>query len=284
MAEDNGALSPIEAADVAAHGEENRRRFLRALNGNGNIPWQWRRLRQIHSALVWEALPREGAAFRLGAQVPTATETPTDAGDGLLSSTPGLLLTIRTADCVPILIADARLRVVAAVHAGWRGTAQRIAQRAVGEMRAQFQSRPEDLRAAIGPSIRGCCYEVGADVRETFFGQFGDAGTLFQEAEPDPISARYPMLFLTGAPPGHPRDPRWNPNCNWRLDLAEANRRQLVAAGLRGEAVEVMPYCTACRSDLFFSYRRDRITGRMAAAIGVAPPPAARGRRRSENA
>ena len=208
-------------------------------------------LRQVHSDLIWLD-PAPGAA-----------------GDGLLTRQPGRWPTLRTADCCPILLVDARRRAVAAVHAGWRGTVAGIAEKAVGEMRAAWGSRPQDVRAALGPSIRGCCYEVGAEVQRAFRARFDYADELFLEAEEDPLRTRYPMLFLTGAPPGHPYDPRWNRETPLRLDLAAANRRQLLQAGLPSDAIEVLPYCTACHPELFYSHRRGDV-GRMLSGIGIA--------------
>ena len=97
------------------------------------------------------------------------------AGDGLITNAPGLLLAIKTADCVPVLVVDIKRRVVAAFHAGWRGTVARIVEKGVGEMRHQFGSLPRDLRAAIGPCIRRCCYRVGHEVRAEFESQFSYA-------------------------------------------------------------------------------------------------------------
>src|SRR5579864_1435965 len=94
------------------------------------------------------------------------------AGDGLITNRPGLLLSILAADCLPILLVDTRQRAVAAIHCGWRGTASGMAQKAVGTMKMIFGSRERDLRAAIGPGIRGCCYKVGPDVVTEFESQF----------------------------------------------------------------------------------------------------------------
>src|SRR5580704_8403195 len=107
-------------------------------------------LKQIHSGLVLEAVPPGGDRF--------------SEGDGLVTKAPGMLVGVRTADCVPILIADERTRAIAAVHAGWRGTASRVERAAVEKMAAEFGSQPEDLHAAMGPAFRECCYEVGAEV------------------------------------------------------------------------------------------------------------------------
>lgn len=208
-------------------------------------------LRQIHSNLVWPD-PHPG-----------------QAGDGMFTRRPGVLLTIRSADCCPVLLVDIRRRAVAAVHAGWRGTLARIAAAAAGEMRAAYGTLPNDLLAAIGPCIRGCCYEVGPEMQQAFAARFAASDAWFQAAEPDPVRDRYPMLFMTGAPPGHPRDPRWNPSSPARLDLQAALRSQLEEAGLAAAAIEVLPYCTRCRSDLFYSHRRGD-TGRMLSAIGLA--------------
>jgi polyphenol oxidase len=151
-------------------------------------------------------------------------------GDALISDHPGSLLAIRTADCVPVLIADPVRRVCAAVHAGWRGTAAGIVAKTVGEMARKFSSRPADLVAAIGPAIGKCCYEVGPEVA----GEFGFTGRS-------------------------------------HLDLPETNRRQLLESGLQPRNVDTADLCTACGADDFHSYRRDKTTGRMVSAIGIAP-------------
>jgi len=242
--------------DTRENVEENLRRFLAALTvGRAPTPLHLVTLKQIHSALVWR--DRDGQA----------------RGDGVWTSTRNVCVGVRVADCVPILLADRRRPAVAAVHAGWRGTLARIVEKAVGELLAAG-SRPEDLVAAIGPSIRQCCYSVGPEVVQAFQGRFPETSGLFGDAEGDPVRDRFPMLFLTGAPPGHPYDARWNNDIGARLDLAEANRRQLVAAGLPAAAIDVLPYCTACQPELFFSYRREGAqTGRLLAAIARLPAP-----------
>ena len=111
-------------------------------------------LKQIHSGTVVEALSPGGDRFA--------------EGDALVTRSPGLVVGVRTADCVPILIVDARTHAVASVHAGWRGTAQQIASSAVRELITRFGSRAEDLHAAAGPSIGPCCYEVGDEVARQF--------------------------------------------------------------------------------------------------------------------
>ena len=142
-----------------------------------------------------------------------------------------MLLAIQTADCLPIILVDSKHRAVGVFHAGWRGTVKRIVEKGVGEMRRRFGSRPRDLKAAIGPGIHGCCYEVGAEVREKFESQFAYAAKLFREVEEsDPVREKYPMLFLTARAPGHSVLPK-----KIFLDLVEANRQQLLAVGRAGE-------------------------------------------------
>ena len=207
-------------------------------------------LRQVHSAMVW------------------VDPEPGQAGDGMITQHSGRLLTIRTADCCPILLVDTRQRVVAAVHAGWRGTVARIAAIAVGEMQSQLGTLPQDIRAALGPCIGSCCYEVGEDVRSAFAARFSNSERWFFAAEPDPVRSRYPMLFMTGAPPGHPYDPRWNHTPAHRLDLHAALRQQLVESGVSDAAVETISACTACERARWYSHRRGD-TGRLLSAIGV---------------
>lgn len=237
------------ASGNLAHSPAAQRRFARVVYGGEAELTQ---LRQIHSALVWRD-PKPGTA-----------------GDAAFSRKRGHVLAIRTADCLPILIADTRTLAFAAIHAGWRGTLARIAEKAVGELRAAFGTDPAHLRAAIGPGIRACCYEVGEEVVQAFQARFDYAAALVHDVEDDPLRTRYPMLFLTGAPPGHPYDPRWNPQHPRRLDLADANRRQLIAAGVPAAAIDVLPYCTACHPELFFSHRRGE-RARMLSAIGRRP-------------
>jgi polyphenol oxidase len=224
---------------------ENRRRFLSALDAD---QLTLAPLKQIHSDVVHHF------------------ETPPDAphrGDASATNRPGLLLAVQTADCVPILLVDLRKRAVAAVHAGWRGTLQRIVVKAIGKMTMQFGSRPEDVVAALGPSIGGCCYEVGVEVAVEFQSQFASARDWFDELrtgdEPNPLQ------WLNMTPPGHQPPPR-----NVLLDLRKANRAQLLDAGLLPKNIFASHLCTACRRDLLFSYRKEGPrTGRLMAVIGI---------------
>lgn len=133
-------------------------------------------------------------------------------------------------------------------------------------MRRCFGTRPRDLKAAIGPGIHGCCYNVGPEVREEFESQFAYAERLFRVVEEtDPVREKYPMLFLTARAPGHSELPK-----KIYLDLVEANRQQLLAAGLSAKSIEASPLCTNCRTDLLFSYRAENAkTGRMMAVAGI---------------
>jgi len=159
------------------------------------------------------------------------------AADALITSTPGLLVGVRTADCVPILIVDERLRAVAAVHAGWRGSALGVAARAVAALSARLSSRPEDLLAALGPAICGRCYQVGPEVAQRF-------------------SPWFPELSAASRPV--------------RLDLVEVNRRQLIQAGLAAVRVYSGAPCTSCQPQEFYSHRRGSgESGRMLSAVGI---------------
>lgn len=187
-------------------------------------------------------------------------------GDGLITATPGLLLAIQTADCLPVILVDTRHHAVGVFHAGWRGTVKRIVEKGVGEMFRCFGTRARDLKAVIGPGIQGCCYEVGQEVRIKFESQFPYAASLFRELkESDPVREKYPLLFLTARAPGHSELP-----AKMFLDLVEANRQQLLAAGVSRKNIEASPLCTNCHPDLLFSYRAEKgKTGRMMAVAGI---------------
>jgi hypothetical protein len=186
----------------------------------------------------------------------------------VISAAPGVLVAIQTADCIPVLVADRRRRVVAAFHAGWRGTVKRIVELGVGRMRLEFGCRPEDLVAAIGPGVGQCCYAVGEEVLSEFESQFSYGRELFREVfDSDPVRTKYPMLFLTQRAPGHsPVGPQLH------LDLVEANRRQLLDAGLGASAISTTGGCTSCHTEMFFSHRASQgHAGRMMSMIGVKP-------------
>jgi polyphenol oxidase len=241
------------SSDDPNHVTENRGLFVSAATGGKEILGMVT-LRQIHSSLI-----RRVAADDVNTPL---------KGDGLLTDHPGVLLGIQTADCIPVLVADRKNRAVAAFHAGWRGTLARIVENGVGRMRLEFGSRPEHLIASIGPGIGQCCYSVGDEVRQQFESQFPYAPELFREVyDSDPVKEKYPMLFLTARAPGHSE---LGPAMH--LDLVEANRRQLLAAGLKKASIFVTGQCTGCNTDRFFSHRMERgFTGRMMSVIGIAP-------------
>jgi polyphenol oxidase len=237
----------------------NRELFLKELgvaNGRGN--WPLVSLRQIHSDLIHRVD---------GMRADRQPEQPL-AGDGLVTDTPGLVLAVQAADCLPIILVDRKRRAVGVFHAGWRGTVNRIVEKGVGEMRKHFRSDPRNLVAAIGPGVHGCCYEVGEEVRTKFETQFAYANTLFREVkESDPVREKYPLLFLTARAPGHGELP-----VKLFLDLVEANRRQLLDAGLLAKNIDTAAPCTACHPELLFSFRAEKgVTGRMMAAVGIRP-------------
>jgi purine-nucleoside/S-methyl-5'-thioadenosine phosphorylase / adenosine deaminase len=158
-------------------------------------------------------------------------------GDALISNVPGLTLAIRTADCLPVLIADPENRAVAAVHAGWRGTVQEIVLEAIRAMSAEYGSRRENLVIAVGPGIGGCCYEVGPEVAEQFSRFFPERQDLHGTT---------------------------------KIDLPESTIRQLRRNGGRAGQIDSSGLCTRCLADQFHSYRRDgQAAGRMVSALGI---------------
>jgi YfiH family protein len=155
-----------------------------------------------------------------------------------------VLAGVKTADCVPILIGDPVTGAFAAVHAGWRGTLATAVIAGVERLAKDYDARPQDLRVAIGASAGPCCYEVGSEVIEAFTKKFVEGVKLF-----------------TPTRPGHAL-----------VDLLKANRDQLVSTGVKPERIHTAPLCTMCRTDLFFSYRKEKSihgkVGRLMAVIG----------------
>lgn len=170
--------------------------------------------RQVHGAAVLHVPPLAPGA----------------EADALLTEAEGQAVGVVTADCVPILLADERGRAVAAVHAGWRGSAQRVAERAVHAL-ARASGGAAGLLAVIGPHIGPCCYEVDDPVRDAV-----GHGPVFAPSDRD----------------GH-----------YRLDLHALNRDQLLHAGVRPERIDSVDGCTSCDRERFFSHRRDGPTGRL---------------------
>ena len=158
-----------------------------------------------------------------------------EPADAVITGLSAVAIGVKTADCVPILLADEKKGAIGAVHAGWRGTAAAILPAAIGKMNEACCCRPEDIRIAIGPSIRGCCYEVGRDV-------------LTQVSE---ATGGFLKILATNE----------NGILKARLDLAEANRAQALQAGAKAENIWVSDVCTCCNTGRFNSYRRETIAG-----------------------
>ena len=238
-----GGVSPMpdNALNLAGFNEdaaenilENRRRFLKLFGGSWNLAGCW----QMHGTDVrvvrdtTEARPAENATGD------------TIYCDAVISNATHVLAGVKTADCVPILIGDPQTGSFAAVHAGWRGTYAGVVLYALERLTKEYQSQPENLRVAIGPAAAACCYEVGSEVINGFRERFPTAKDLF-----------------TPTRDGHA--------C---IDLLKANRDQLTSAGVKDERIHTAPLCTMCRTDLFFSYRREKQrqgkVGRLMAVIG----------------
>lgn len=238
-----GGVSPMpqDALNLAGFNEdsaeniyENRRRFFRLFDNEWTLASCW----QVHSAdvrvvrTINDARPPENA---LGDTIYC---------DALTTSTPRILLGVKTADCVPVLLGDARTGACAAIHAGWRGTLAAIVARTVERMAEEYGTRAKDVCAAIGPAALACCYEVGSEVIEAFHQKFPESDSLFKRTRE-----------------GHAL-----------VDLQRANREQLIAAGVSPDRIHAAPLCTMCRTDLFFSYRREKKlhgrTGRLMSVIG----------------
>jgi YfiH family protein len=220
--------------DAAENILENRSRFLKLFPGQWSLAGCW----QVHGAdvrvvgSVEEAKPAED---QLGETIYC---------DVIVSNADGVLAGVKTADCVPILLGDSRTRSFAAVHAGWRGTLESAAIAGVKRLSQEYGVRPEELRVAIGASAGPCCYEVGAEVIDAFTSRFPNGAELF-----------------TPTRPGHAL-----------VDLLKANRAQLESIGVRPDRIHIAPLCTMCRTDLFFSYRKEKKSngkvGRLMAVIG----------------
>lgn len=225
----HGALNLAGFNDDAAENIlENRRRFLHAVGGEWTLATCW----QVHGAEV-RIVENSGTAEEDGHRC-----------DALATNAPHVLVGVKTADCVPVLLADQRTGAVAAVHAGWRGTLQRIVAQTLRRMNQVFGTRPPDVLAAIGPAAGVCCYEVGPEVVAAFAREFGSIEHLLRPTQQGRAC----------------------------LDLQRANAEQLATEGVGTDRIHTAPLCTMCRTDLFFSYRREKTklgrTGRLMAVIG----------------
>ena len=209
--------------DDEANVAENRRRLAAHA---GYDPAQLVATKHVHGTAVW----------RVGE--PEVAEC-----DGLVTDRVGPVLGAFAADCIPILFADPKARVIGAAHAGWRGTVGRVAKNVVTRMR-ELGAQPQDIRVALGPSIGACCFEVGPEVVAEFREAFGDV----------------PGMVVKGPKKDH-------------IDLRVASRAVLEAAGVLREHIDDHPPCTRCEADRFFSYRRDgREGGVHMGFIGMSQP------------
>lgn len=209
---------------------ENRRRFLAALDASD---WTLVTASQIHSADVRSVQDESDAHCEA---------SPCDA---LTANMPHILLAVQTADCLPILLVDLRSRAFAAVHAGWRGTLAGIVSRTLERMQLTYDTKPENVRAAFGPSIAACCFEVGPEVITQFEQAFSFGGQAVHQSKADGKA---------------------------HLDLSFINRRLLIESGVPDEHIYDCALCTSCKNDLFFSYRRERgaeqAVGRLMGVVG----------------
>jgi YfiH family protein len=223
----------LSVGDDPARVRENQRRFFGTL---GVGPEQVVRVRQAHGDQV--LVVDDALARRAGFPGVLLDEAP--RYDGLITDRPGLALVVSTADCHPLVLWDRRRGAVAAIHAGWRSTAKRLVSKTLARMRERYGTDPADCAAGIGPGIRGCCYEVD-----------------------EPVMAAVRAATEDWAACVVPRGAG-----KWLLDLAAVNRRLLAEAGVPPSQTFDAGLCTACRRDLFFSYRAESArTGRMMNAV-----------------
>ena len=234
-----GGVSPFPANDLNLAGfdedtseniHENRRRFMAAVGGDFDLATVW----QVHGDHIKTVANAEDAARS------------DDHADALVSDLPGILIGVKTADCVPVVLADPEHGAFAAVHAGWRGTVRSIVPKAIEKMREIYGTDPVDIISAIGPAAGCGSYEIGKNVIDAFAAAFTDSGEYFSATST-----------------GHAL-----------IDLHLANRRQLVSAGVSEANIYTAPFCTMDRTDLFFSYRMEKKkygkTGRLLSVIGLA--------------
>ncbi len=220
--------------DAAENILENRRRFLKLFAGTWTLAGCW----QVHGSdvrMVKDAVAAKPAENAHGDTIYC---------DAIVSNAPHVLAGVKTADCVPLLIGDPQTGAFAAVHAGWRGTLAEVAAKTLQRMTAEYKIRPQDVRVAIGPAAAVCCYEIDREVIDAFRNRFPGSDGLFTET-------------------------RENHAC---IDLLQANRNQLILAGVEAGKIHTAPFCTMCRTDLFFSYRREKNlhgkVGRLMSVIG----------------
>ncbi|MCS7459276.1 peptidoglycan editing factor PgeF [Paenibacillus doosanensis] len=232
----------LHVADAPEDVIHNRRRVAEALNIRLE---DCTYAEQVHGNEV-QAVTREHAGAGIESR-----EQAIQAKDAFITNETGLFLHALFADCVPLLFFDPVRRAVGLAHAGWKGTVLQIARMTVEAMRERYGTQPEDLLAAIGPSIHSCCYEVDDTVMDRIRAAMNELGVGNEPA--DGGEAIY----------------RERENRKYSLSLQQMNRQIMIKAGILPSHIEMSSLCTSCRTDLFFSHRKEAgITGRMAAWIG----------------
>lgn len=220
----------LHVGDEPARVVENRRMIA----GQIGYPLEnWVAGEQVHGDRV-AVIGREErgrGAFRMEDALP--------ACDAMITREKGIVLVTFAADCVPLLFFDPQRKAIGVAHAGWKGTVLKIAQKTVRKMQEAFASRPENIHVVLGPSIGPCCYEVDGKVHETVLAAYADGERFFQESGEG----------------------------KWRFSLWQANRSALEEAGVRPQNIRLFEVCTSCHADRFYSYRREKQTGRHAGII-----------------
>ncbi len=230
----SSGMKNIGFAEDGDAGQIRQNRLLLA-QAVGIDPERWVTGHQIHSDRI-AVVSREDAGRGGLDKISRLPDT-----DGLVTDQKGICLMVLSADCVPVLLYDPYKKVIAAVHAGWRGTAARIAMKAVTVMKDRFGCLPERILAGIGPSIGPCCFEVNEEVARVFCELFPSEGG----------------IVIPGRREG-----------KFQVDLWEANRMELIEAGVKNSHIEIAGMCSVCHPDRFFSYRRDGVkAGRFGAGI-----------------
>jgi purine-nucleoside/S-methyl-5'-thioadenosine phosphorylase / adenosine deaminase len=213
--------------------------FIR--HGFGDLSWGEKDLRRLANRLGFKPLLLNQVHSDVVQFIDRAPEHK-PRGDAAVTRLPGLLLAVKTADCLPVILVEEKRRVVAAVHCGWKGTSQRLLEKAVLGMKERYHARPAAIVAAFGPCIGGSCYEVEEDVRRAY----SDSGF--------PASLFRPAAGKAG---------------HFLFDLRAANRLQLLKQGVKAENILALDFCTHC-DPRYPSYRRDRdACGRMLSFIGL---------------
>ncbi|MBR5167512.1 MAG: peptidoglycan editing factor PgeF [Salinivirgaceae bacterium] len=222
-----GALGDVNLRST--NGAENRRRLAASVGFNIERLTTAEQTHSLNIAVVNETNAGLGA-LTIDSRIPNT--------DALITNQPGVCIMVLTADCQSVLLYDAENHAVAAIHAGWRGTAGGIVRLTVEAMQREFGTEPSHLIAALGPCIGSCCFEVGDDVAEQF--------------------SQWPEAIL--------HKPEW---ARPHIDLTAVNRQHLISAGLPLENIEAAQVCTKCHPDEFFSYRHNHTLGRIGTGVMV---------------